>query len=759
MGEDCFSCADDCGDCCGDGECKEEHEENCFNCEPDCGKCCGDAQCETKFGETCFNCEQDCDACCGDGQCQPDFEETCEECPQDCGVCPECGNGVLEAAEGEECDDANKLDGDGCSADCKLEVVKEGSVIVTEIMKNPEAVGDGKGEWFELYNREPFKIDVNGWVLEDQDSDQHIIDDDAPLWIESGGYLVFGINADPTTNGGVAVDYEYSNFNLANADDEVMLGIQDQFTVDQVFYEDNTFPDVAGASLSLDGQYLDHQQNDVGPNWCSATSPMDSGDLGTPGADNDSCFGYCGDGVVDPETEQCDDGNANSDVLADACRSDCELPSCGDGVVDSGEQCDDGDNAAGDGCSEACQIEVDEPVCGNGVAEPPTEECDDGNLESGDGCDEECQLEAGPVVCGDGILDAGEECDDGNTEGGDGCSAACEIEDVEPGDIIITEIMKNPDAVSDAEGEWFEVRNMSSFAIDMNDWVLEDAGSDQHVIDNGGPLWIEAGSYLVFGINADPATNGGVDLDYEYFNFNLGNKDDEIALRQAGTAVEIDLVSYLEDSFPGVPGRSMSLDPGAYDHVSNDDSANWCAAGDQDELPSGDFGTPGQNNGSCTGSTCGNGECEEGETCSICPADCTEGCCVPECTLGNKGCVDDAVAWSCLANDEGCEVKVEQPCGAGEICVDGECTTGPVDIVEPVPDVVGQDTVEFDVTVDPSGEVATSTDLGSAQEVASDNGGGFNADQTVGPDQNGSGAPDGPSDSAAVDAVVTVHLG
>jgi hypothetical protein len=42
----------------------------------------------------------------------------------------------------------------------------------------------------------------------------------------------------------------------------------------------------------------------------------------------------CGDGNVDPG-EECDGGEANSDVDADACRSDCTLPRCGDGVPDT----------------------------------------------------------------------------------------------------------------------------------------------------------------------------------------------------------------------------------------------------------------------------------------------------------------------------------------------------------------------------------------------------------------------------------------
>ncbi len=48
----------------------------------------------------------------------------------------------------------------------------------------------------------------------------------------------------------------------------------------------------------------------------------------------------CGDGDINQVGEICDDGPANSDVVADACRTDCTLPTCGDGVTDTGEECD-----------------------------------------------------------------------------------------------------------------------------------------------------------------------------------------------------------------------------------------------------------------------------------------------------------------------------------------------------------------------------------------------------------------------------------
>jgi len=39
-----------------------------------------------------------------------------------------CGNGELQEALGEECDDGNTVDGDGCSADCRLEYCGDGII-------------------------------------------------------------------------------------------------------------------------------------------------------------------------------------------------------------------------------------------------------------------------------------------------------------------------------------------------------------------------------------------------------------------------------------------------------------------------------------------------------------------------------------------------------------------------------------------------------------------------------------------------------
>ncbi|MFQ6093689.1 MAG: lamin tail domain-containing protein [bacterium] len=154
--------------------------------------------------------------------------------------------------------------------------------------------------------------------------------------------------------------------------------------------------------------------------------------------------------------------------------------------------------------------------------------------------------------------------------------------------IVICEIMQNPAAVSDANGEWFELYNSGQEDVDINGWTIMDDGTDGHLIDNGGPLVIPAQGYLVLGRNANQEENGGVPVDYQYSGFTLGNSDDEIILLDRDS-VEVDRVEYDGGpEFPDPTGASMELNSPELD---NNVGANWHTAftpyGD------GDFGTPG----------------------------------------------------------------------------------------------------------------------------------------------------------------------
>jgi len=114
-------------------------------------------------------------------------------------------------------------------------------------------------------------------------------------------------------------------------------------------------------------------------------------------------YGDCGDGVIDPPAEMCDDGNQ---IASDACVPGCVYARCGDGIVQANiEACDDGNADPLDGCLPNCSV----PTCGNGLVEPG-EVCDDGNGIDTDACPSRCL----PAICGDGFVHTGvEECDGG----------------------------------------------------------------------------------------------------------------------------------------------------------------------------------------------------------------------------------------------------------------------------------------------------------------------------------------------------------
>ena len=162
-----------------------------------------------------------------------------------------------------------------------------------------------------------------------------------------------------------------------------------------------------------------------------------------------------------------------------------------------------------------------------------------------------------------------------------------------PGDVVINEVMQNPNAVDDNAGEWFELYNTTLGPIDINGWALSDNDTDAHTIDNGGPLVIPAGGYLVLGNNADTGTNGGLTVNYAYGSsvISLANGADELILT-APDLVEIDRVEWDGGTnFPDPNGAAMALQA---TNLDNNDGANWCEA--ISPYGDGDFGTPGAAN-------------------------------------------------------------------------------------------------------------------------------------------------------------------
>ncbi|MDP6942565.1 MAG: lamin tail domain-containing protein [Myxococcota bacterium] len=416
---------------------------------------------------------------------------------------------------------------------------------------------------------------------------------------------------------GVAPDYVYSGFLLGNKSDSVIL-LAGETVIDAVSYDDGlTFPDPTGASMRLDDDATDAALNDDGGNWCEGVEAYAAGDLGTPGFENGHCVFVCGDATCSA-SESCE-----------GCPQDCgACPTCGDGQCNGDETC------------ESCEAD-----CG--------------------GC----------VACGDGTCDAGESCATCESDCG-----ACVTSGLQPGDVIITEIMYNPHLADDTVGEWIELFNPTIAALDLSGAVLSDNSSDTHQI--VGPLTIASGAYLVLAASADLGLGGFLSADYVFDGVAFGNGGDSVVIWYDG--VVIDEVAYDDgDTFPDEKGVAMSLDPGATNANANDQGANWCGAtdvfatgADADEL-----GTPGGPNPPCPTSTCGDGACDSDETCLLCEADC--GACA---TCGDGACDDGESCQNCEADCGPCAVcePEDEICnGADDDCdsaidedTDAECDDG-----------------------------------------------------------------------------------
>ena len=359
---------------------------------------------------------------------------------------PTCGDGIIQADRGEQCDDGNTLPGDGCTGGCSVEpnftCPTPGEPCVSTI-----ACGNGL--------LEPGEVCDDGNTTDDDGCN-------STCDVQSSNYVCI-TPGEPCErivfcgDGRVSGDENCEDGNTVAGDGCDENCVREPGYVCRVPGEPCVPAPRCGDSVQDPGEACDDGNSAAGDGCSGDCTYIESGFVcPTPGEPCQSIV-LCGDGLVHGD-EQCDDGNI---IAGDGC-DDCVLelgyecpfpgaaciPLCGDGIVLLTERCDDGNTAPGDGCSPVCDWEdgwactgsppnysCHQTTCGDGIAEG-TESCDDGNTNLGDGCTPFCNLEpdcsggACTSTCGDGLLlpSAGEVCDDGNNIPGDGCSSTCRIE-------------------------------------------------------------------------------------------------------------------------------------------------------------------------------------------------------------------------------------------------------------------------------------------------------------------------------------------
>ena len=157
----------------------------------------------------------------------------------------------------------------------------EPDVVISEVMADPRAVSDARGEWFEVHNRGHAAVSLRGWTIRSGNDRGHRIVTN--VVVPADGYVVLARNGAMETNGGVRVAYAYgSAIAFANGADWLALTDPRGTTRDSVAWERTT----AGASWEL-GDETQRHPDVAAPGWHLATTRFGAGDRGTPGAPND----------------------------------------------------------------------------------------------------------------------------------------------------------------------------------------------------------------------------------------------------------------------------------------------------------------------------------------------------------------------------------------------------------------------------------------------------------------------------------------
>jgi cysteine-rich repeat protein len=343
-------------------------------CRFDGSSCTGCPVCgndDLEFGEECDDGNTTTEECL--------YQETaCQVCDASCNIAPGatsfCGDGIVDPANGEECDDTNLDDTDACTNTCRVAVCGDGYV-----QAGVEECDDGNA------------------------SNEDACLDTCVAAFCGDGFARTGLE-------------ECDDGNLDNADacldTCVTATCGDGFTQAGVEACDDANAEETDACLTT----CEAATCGDGFAW-AGVEECDDANADNTDACLDTCVAAsCGDGLVQVGVEQCDDANADD---LDGCLSSCVAASCGDGFVWAGvEQCDDANADDTDACLATCQT----ATCGDGVTWVGVEECDDANADDTDACLATCQA----ATCGDGLIWAGvEACDDANADDTDACLTTC----------------------------------------------------------------------------------------------------------------------------------------------------------------------------------------------------------------------------------------------------------------------------------------------------------------------------------------------
>lgn len=205
---------------------------------------------------------------------------------------------------------------------------------------------------------------------------------------------------------------------------------------------------------------------------------------------------------------------------------------------------------------------------------------------------------------------AGDYCDACDTAGGYvefpvGSGTCVDNTLVQPGDLVITEIMIQSTTSPASLGQWFEITNVTAGNKKLADLTLW-ADEATITIPSDSTAIIPAGGSIVVGSNPMTGTNGGVTMEQLIPGIDLEILSGTIEIERFSDGVTIDLVTW-NSTWNHQAGRTLSLSPAALTQTTpaatlNDDGDHWCfGATSYGSM----YGTPDQPNDECRVFWCG----------------------------------------------------------------------------------------------------------------------------------------------------------
>ncbi|MDP3153005.1 MAG: lamin tail domain-containing protein [Archangium sp.] len=167
--------------------------------------------------------------------------------------------------------------------------------------------------------------------------------------------------------------------------------------------------------------------------------------------------------------------------------------------------------------------------------------------------------------------------------------ASTELRSFGPGDVTINEVMPFPEASVSALGQWIELRNNASVAVDFDGLLVDSTGSS---VDGGYVIApgtvVPAGGLLVLGQSLNPLDTGGAPVTQVATDLPLGAAD-RVRVQLQGTLIH----QFTWDA--GTPGTSLTAPEAVMVAAGQTFSCTRTATFG----PAGALGTPGAANESC----------------------------------------------------------------------------------------------------------------------------------------------------------------